>query len=257
MNPSLRKLLLVEFRRVWSVPTIVLGIIIILIGWFSASLPVMLSPEGSQQPSINATLIVYQVDNGLLLLVTLFFAAGIVGYDTKSGWLRTLLTRPVTRQTYLAVKILTVSCSIVLVLLIASLVPLPAIAILGKPKLEVHLTEIAAVTGGMIGQCLTDVAICALFSCFLPGFFNVLLFLACQIIYGLLDFVFNRYLWDNRWVYFLKQIVFPARFNEGIQTAMAHNNILPDLLWGIGLLAVYLALSFWMINIIQVDKTSE
>lgn len=254
------KLTLAEFRRVWSLPTIILGALIVLMGWSIAILPALLVPETppeAQAAPLKAAMIVYQVENGLLLLVTLFFAAGIVGYDTKSGWLRTLLSRPLTRQTYLAVKIIVVSVSIILVLVIASMIPLPVIAIWGKQKLEFQATEFAAVSVGMVGQCLTYVAICTLLSCFLPGFFNVLFFLAWQIASGLIDFVLNRYLWDSRSAYFLKEILFPTRFTEGIESVMTHNNVVPDLLWGVGLMAMYFALSFWAINGIQVDKTSE
>lgn len=259
MNPAVTKLIMTEARRLWTIPTIVLTALLVVIGWSIAVLPMIVSgPAGRSSPQpLDAAGHIFQVENGLLLLATLFVAAGIVAYDTRSGWMRSLLTRPVTRQEYLAVKILTVSCSIVLILFVASVVPIPVLAVAFKLPVVWNTGQVLGILGGMAGQCFTFVAMSAVLSCMLPGVSNVAFLFVWQFISSLVEFLTNRYFWSNPLVYIMRDVLFPQRFSDGAGAIVAHRVPLADFIWGLGILSLFLSLGFWLINRIQVDRTSD
>ncbi len=259
MNTAIRKLFLAEARRLWTMPTIILSALLVLLGWSVAALPLlMVRPSGQAAfPPVDAASHIYQAQNGLLLLATLFVAAGIVSHDTKSGWLRSLLTRPVTRQEYLAVKMLTVSCSIILILVIASVLPLPVLALAFKVPVTWEAGQVLGVLAGLIGQCFTFVAMCSALSCLLPGVANVAFLFVWQFLPFLVDFLVNRYFWSNAFVYILKDIIFPERFMDAARQTLTQQAAAGDYIWGLGILALFLSLSFWLVNRIQVDRTTD
>ena len=62
----------------------------------------------------------------------------------------------------------------------------------------------------------------------------------------------------DKWLVILKEYFFPSGFWDSIDVIMAKTGTpVTELTWGFGALALFLALAFWSISVIQVDRGSE
>jgi hypothetical protein len=62
----------------------------------------------------------------------------------------------------------------------------------------------------------------------------------------------------DKWLVILKDYLFPSGFWNSIDAIMGKTGTpFAELAWGFGALAIFLALAFWSIAVIQVDKGSE
>jgi hypothetical protein len=62
----------------------------------------------------------------------------------------------------------------------------------------------------------------------------------------------------EKWLVILKDYLFPSGFWNSIDAIMGNMGTpFAELAWGVGALAIFMALAFWSISVIQVDKGSE
>lgn len=253
MSSALRKLLVVEFRRQWTIIALITPLLFLVIGSLIVLLPVRFAIR-----SFDVSDKVFQSMSFLIPVVSAFFCVGIVSNDVKDGWLRTLLVRAVTRQEYVFVKMLSAFCSIWVTILFATVLPLTIGALITKVPVEFAFGKVLSLYGLFLGASLTYISVLAFVSCWLPGVVNV----AILIVWGILASAAHYYvgfaLWDASWAVFLEQFIFPSGFFDAV-TAVKQQTHAPysEILWGIAALGFFLGLTFWSITKIQVDQGSE
>jgi ABC-type transport system involved in multi-copper enzyme maturation permease subunit len=254
MKGALRKLYLVELRRQWTlaayfVPVALAGLSFLM----SIAATRMQREYNFTQQAISLCL------TFVLPLASAIFAVGSVSSDVKDGWLRTLLIRPITRQQYLAVKLAAVYSSFVITLFVAGVLPnIITAAFFAKVPVRFELMQTVYVHGLILLQGFLYVVILLFFSCWLPGVFNVIVFGLWAILAASLTSYIQYVHWMDKWLVILKDYFFPSGFWDAIDWIVGRAGIpVSELAWGFGALAIFLALAFWSITAIQVDKGSE
>jgi ABC-type transport system involved in multi-copper enzyme maturation permease subunit len=187
------------------------------------------------------------------------FAVGMVASDVKDGWLRTLLIRPISRQQYLLIKLAAVYTSIVLTILVAGVLPNFLVAgFFEKGEVRFALGPVLWIHGLALLQALLILSILSFFSCWLPGVFNVLLLAFWAMCASALNGYLQVAYWSNKWLMILGDLLFPSGFSSAADMISGGKGTpFPELGWGLGATGVILALAFWSISKIQVDKSSE
>lgn len=253
MNEQLKRLFVFEFRRQWNllylIATVALGLIVYML--------TLQSSRWWSTFNINRQTTWSCLDFAIPIL-TGFFSAGMVAFDIKDGWLRTLLIRPVLRQHYLLVRMTSVLSISIIASLIAGTIPVGiASYVAGKP-IDWDLVRLAEIYVMLLGQSILLVAILAFLSCWVPGIFNVVILFLWFLMAEMFDSYATLKFWDNKWVTLAKDYLFPNGFTNSARSIV---NEYPfpwaDFLWGLGAATAFLALAFWSINRIEVDSTSE
>ena len=194
----------------------------------------------------------------LVPVASLFFCVGLVSNDVQDGWLRTLLVRAIRREEYLLAKSLSALTSIWATVLFAATLPLIIGLIVTKMPIEFQVGQVLALYALFFGVSLLYVSILAFFSCWLPGMINVVALMGWWIIAGALEAYVTFFLWDASWAVFTEQFLFPGGFFEAAQAVRTQTHTpYTEVLWGITGLALFSSLSFWSVNRIQVDKSTE
>jgi ABC-type transport system involved in multi-copper enzyme maturation permease subunit len=197
--------------------------------------------------------------NFVIPLAAAIFTIGSVSNDVKDGWLRTLLIRPITRQQYMVVKLSAVYVSLVITIIVAGVLPNAAFAVFfSKTPVQFDLARVLYIHALMLLQGLLYVVILLFLSCWLPGVFNVIGLVLWAMLASSIGSYIQYVHWMDKWLVVLKDYLFPSGFWDSIDAIMARTGTpLTELTWGFGALAVFLALAFWSISVIQVDKGSE
>jgi ABC-type transport system involved in multi-copper enzyme maturation permease subunit len=201
--------------------------------------------------SVNITLVVP--------LAASLFGVALVSADVKDGWLRTLLIRPVSRQNYLLIKMAAVYTSVVFTIVIAGIVPNVIVSsFFVKGEVVFDLGRVLAVHGIFLLQAMLLVSLLALFSCWLPGVFNVVLLAFWAICASAISGYIQAFHATDKWFTILKDFLFPDGFSKSVDAIIGGvGTPVANLSWGFGALGIILALTFWSITKIQVDKGSE
>jgi ABC-type transport system involved in multi-copper enzyme maturation permease subunit len=251
---AIRKLFLVELRRLWPIAAYFVPVML-------GSLSLLMSfATGRMQRQYNVAQQAIMLNlNFVLPLASAIFAVGSVSNDVKDGWLRTLLIRPITRQDYMAVKLAAVYCSLVITIIVAGVLPNVAFGVFfSKTPVQFDVARVVYIHALILLQGFLYTVILLFLSCWLPGVFNVIVF----GLWAILASSFTSYIqyvhWMDKWLVVLKDYLFPSGFWDSIDTIMAKTGTpVAELAWGFGALAICLALAFWSISVIQVDKSSE
>jgi ABC-type transport system involved in multi-copper enzyme maturation permease subunit len=251
---AIRKLFLVELRRLWPIAAFFVPV---MLGALSL---LMTFGTGRMQPLYNVAQQAIMLNlNFVLPLASAIFAVGSVSNDVKDGWLRTLLIRPITRQQYLVVKLSAVYCSLVITIIVAGILPNVAFAVFfSKTPVQFDLARVLYIHVLILLQGFLYVVILLFLSCWLPGVFNVIALTFWAILASSISSYIQFVHWMDKWLVILKDYLFPSGFWDSIDVIMAKTGTpFAELAWGFGALAMFLALAFWSISVIQVDKGSE
>ena len=254
MKGALRKLFLVELRRLWPIAAFFVPV---MLGALSL---LMAFATGRMQPLYNVAQQAVVLNlNFVVPLASAIFAIGSVSNDVKDGWLRTLLIRPITRERYMTVKLAAVYCSVVITVVIAGILPNVAFAaFFSKTPVQFDLGRVLYVHALLFLQGFLYVVILLFLSCWLPGVFNVIVLTLWAILASSISSYIQYVHWMDKWLVVLKDYLFPSGFWDSIDVIMAKTATpVAELFWGFGALAIFLALAFWSISVIQVDKGSE
>ncbi len=254
MKGSFWKLYLIELRRLWSVAAVFIPLGLMLL----SSIILFTSAKFSKTydvaqfaASVNVTLVVP--------FAAALFGVAVVAADVKDGWLRTLLIRPVSRQNYILIKLAAVYTSVIITIVVAGVIPNVVVTnFVAHSEVHFDLGRVLAVHGIFLLQALLVVSLLALFSCWMPGVFNVVLLAFWSIVASVIsDYIQALHAMD-KWLMILKDFLFPRGFSKSVDAINAGMGMpLAELAWGFGALGVVLALMFWSITKIQVDKGSE
>lgn len=254
MKEATRKLFLVELRRLWPIAAYFVPVML-------ASLSLLMAfAAGRMQQQYNVAQQAILLNlNFVLPLASAIFTIGSVSNDVKDGWLRTLLIRPITRQRYMVVKLSAVYASLVITIIVAGILPNVAFAIFfSKTPVQFDLARVLYVHALILLEGFLYVVMMLFLSCWLPGVFNVLVLTLWAILATSISSYIQYVHWMDKWLVVLKDYLFPSGFWDSIDVIMARTGTpVNELMWGFGALAMFLALTFWSISVIQVDKSSE
>jgi ABC-type transport system involved in multi-copper enzyme maturation permease subunit len=251
---ALSKLYLIELRRQWTVAAVFVPVGLMFLS------AVILFTSAKFSKTYDVARFAASVNISLVVpLAAALFGVASVAADVKDGWLRTLLIRPVSRQNYLLIKMAAVYTSVVITIVIAGIVPNVIIStFFVKGEVQFDLGRVLAVHGVLLLQAMLIVSILTLFSCWLPGVFNVVLLAFWAICASSVSGYIQAFHAMDKWLAILKDFLFPVGFSKSVDAINAGMNTpIAELAWGFGALGLILALTFWSITKIQVDKGSE
>jgi ABC-type transport system involved in multi-copper enzyme maturation permease subunit len=250
----MRKLFLVEFRRQWTIAAYFVPVALAALSFLMAI------GSSRMQPAYDvAQQAISLILNFVLPLSAVIFCVGTISNDVKDGWLRTLLIRPITRQQYLVVKLAAVYSSVVITIIVAGILPNAiTAAFITRTAVQFDLAQVVYLHMLMLLQGLLYVVILLFLSCWLPGAFNVIGLALWAILAASLGSYIQYVHWMDKWLVVLKDYFFPSGFWDSVDVVMARTGMpVTEVAWGFGALAAFLALAFWSISVIQVDKGSE
>jgi ABC-type transport system involved in multi-copper enzyme maturation permease subunit len=249
-----KKLYLIELRRQWTVAAYFIPVALALLAFITLFTTAKFAkPYDATRQGVNINLSL------VVPLATCLFAVGSIANDVKEGWLRTLLIRPISRQQYLLIKLAAVFTSVVVTILAAGILPNVIVTnFFVKGEVQFELGQYLCLHALLLFQALLYLAILMFFSCWVPGVLNVVVLgvwgMAASGISAYLQFAY----WSNKWLTILKDYLFPSGFWDAIDAINAGMSTpVSQLAWGFAALGGFLALAFWSIAIIQVDKSSE
>lgn len=241
-----------EFKRFWTPGMIAVGGLLVGLGAIN---PIVMTQAGmfktlSQMAAGSQDMISF--------FVLLVFYGGIVSSDIKSGWMRTLLIRAVTRQQYVVTKMLVALSATAIVYGLAFVIP--AVVLSFDPALTVTYNwgSTAVTLVFIFAHFSLLIVLSTLVSCSLPGVFNGVFVYAWYIIAQLVGFMVDRLYWDVRWAVVLKEYLFPSGFDDAMK-AFAQHMPFPttEVLWGCAALCFFFALTLFSINTVVVDAGSD
>lgn len=254
MKGPLVKLYLIELRRLWTVTAVFIPVGLMLLSGL------MLFTSGKFSKIYDVAKFAATTNISLVVpLAAALFGVAMVAADVKDGWLRTLLIRPVSRQTYLLIKMAAVYTSVVFTIVVAGVLPnLIVSSFFVKGEVVLDLSKVLAVHGIFLLQAMLIVSMMALLSCWMPGVFNVVLIAFWSICASAISGYIQAFHAMDKWLTVLKDFLFPDGFSKAVDAINGGAGApLAELAWGFGALGAILALAFWSITKIQVDKGSE
>jgi ABC-type transport system involved in multi-copper enzyme maturation permease subunit len=245
---------MIELRRQWTVAAVFVPLGLMLLS------AVILFTSAKFSKVYDVARFAANVNSSLVVpLAAALFSVAMVAADVKDGWLRTLLIRPVSRQNYLLIKMAAVYTSVVFTIVVAGVLPNVIISnFFFKGEVQFDLGRVLAVHGVFLLQAMLIVSILALFSCWMPGVFNVVLIAFWSICASAVSGYVQAFHATDKWLTILKDFLFPDGFSKAVDAINGGMRVpLGELAWGFGALGLILALTFWSITKIQVDKGSE
>ncbi|MDP2886006.1 MAG: ABC transporter permease [Ignavibacteria bacterium] len=254
MKGALAKLYLIELRRQWTVAAVFVPVGLMFLS------AVILFTSAKFSKTYDVARFAASVNISLVVpLAAALFGVALVAVDVKDGWLRTLLIRPVSRQNYLLIKMAAVYTSVVFTIVIAGILPNVIVSsFFAKGEVVFDLGRVLAVHGVLLLQAMLIVSILTFFSCWMPGVFNVVLIAFWSICASAISGYIQAFHAMDKWLTILKDFLFPDGFSKAVDAINGGMGApLADLAWGFGALGLILALTFWSITKIQVDKGSE
>lgn len=242
-----------EFKRFWTVGMIVFAVVIIGV----SIIPSIVTIQAGVVKNLSSMIV---STTGFINFFTfLIFSAAIVSADIKSGWLRTLLIRSVTRQDYLVTKITVVFISSLIVYVLAITSSVLVAAFDPKIVMRYDLAVSSAIIVLKIAQLLLLIILSTMISCTTPGAFNAFFVYVWMSLSQLFEFLVTKKYWDVKWAVVLKDYIFPDGFEQAQQAIISQQQSVPvtEILWGIAALAFFFALTMQLMNRAVVDTGSE
>ncbi len=241
-----------EFKRFWSPAMIVSGFGLVGFGLIPTT---VLLRSGN---STNLSTLMQTADQFLSFFTLLIFSAGIVGSDIKSGWVRTLLVRAVTRQQYVVTKMLVVFTATCIVYIFCIGISLTVLLFNPKVVILFDLSTSALFVLLKSAQTFLLITISTMVSCFIIGAFNSLFVYCWMSMNMLLDLLITRKYWDVKWMIIVKEYIFPSGFDNA-QKAILSDIVFPysELLWGCAAFLLFFAAALFAMNKAVIDVGSE
>lgn len=241
-----------EFKRFWTPAKIITAFGIIAVGSFVAF------GMGSVRQQLTASNLLEMCYGIVSFFAILLFSAGIVGEDVKSGWLRTLLIRPVSREHYVVTKMLVVITAAMGILFITILLPVVYFTMVAETKIVFDGAATISFFLLKSGEVILFIIIATFISCWIGGAFNAL---ALYIWFGASQmiemFIAQKY-WEVAWLMVLKEFLSPSGFQDAMNSIkMGSGFPAAEILWGVASAALFTALTIASINRIQIDNGSE
>jgi ABC-type transport system involved in multi-copper enzyme maturation permease subunit len=234
----------------WGIVTIVIAAVLSGLGVLSALLGMRIGTTFNISQQLSQLQL-----NSMIPFTVLVFATGIVANDVRDGWLRTLLIRPITRGQYLTVKMAAAYVSIVAVLIVSGTVPVIIGAMTTSQTVEFDAAEAIVLWVILLIHTLLLLSLLTFLSCWMKGFLNVAFLAGWAMASAMIGAYVQFTKWDDKWMTIGAEFLFPSGFFDAAGSVVG-GTLFPvdELLWGLSALAGFLALAYWGINAINVDK---
>ena len=251
------KLLFLEFRKMWNLSVIIMSSILLFVSLLVNFIPYLVGAYGIEGPihQLDSVALLSQGFTILVPLLSLIFGAGIISNDIKNHWIRTILSRPVTRADYLLTKIISTSLTIFILMLIIGTLPVTILSLIVPINVEFNFIKFIFIHGLYLGEAFTYITIASLLSMWLPGFVNVIIIVVWLLSNSILTTLVNNYFWDSNIALIIADFYFPGGFREAAESVISNSKFpLEKLLWGFSSLFAFLALALYNFTLIQIDK---
>ena len=241
-----------EFKRFWSIGMIAFALVLTGIGL----IPSVIMVKAGMITTLSR--IIESSDQFATFFTFLIFTAGIISSDIKSGWVRTLLIRPITRQLYLLTKMIVVFSAMLIVMILSITITLIIVSFDPKIILMIDPSASAIITLLKFGQIALLIILSTMVSCGLQGSFNSLFVFAWMTLGQMLDLMVTKKYWDVKWAVVMKEYIFPTGFDDA-QKAIVQQMIFPyaEIGWGFASICFFFAVTLYFMNKIVVDLGSE
>jgi ABC-type transport system involved in multi-copper enzyme maturation permease subunit len=249
-----------ELFRIWSIKKIIVVAILCIVSCILSGLPAWLNLMGDAAiPKLQFSEYLINIWKILIPFSTLFFASGVISSDVKNHWLRTILTHSVTRQDIIISKLISITLSVIVVMVLLGIIPLTVFGISSGVNFIFEFLPLLQLVIYLILEILLFTSIAIWLSCFLSGFMNIFflaawMFLDNVVIRGVLTMWLSSTFTGN----LIMEFFFPSGFGEAAVIA-GDSGIFPleFLLWGFSALTFFLALSLYHINFVKIDINSD
>lgn len=255
------KLMEFDFRRLWTIPLIIFVSAISLIVVVIMILPIALNWFQVRDiiANLNFASTLKDFFNFIVPMLAIIFSAGMVSFDVRNYWLRTLMSRDVSRAEYLTSRVFSAAISIFFLMLLLGTIPIAMLGIFTDLTIEFNFWNVLLVHLFYLLNALLYLYIGAFLSCWLPSFVNAFVMIFWLLINTLvLPSLVSFFLWDLTWAVIMQDFFFPSGLSESIATIISGAGFpTQDILWGLAGLFGFAGLAYWNITIIKIDKGSE
>jgi ABC-type transport system involved in multi-copper enzyme maturation permease subunit len=261
MNNSYFKLFTFEFRKFWTLSIIIVAAIILLLILAGMIIPVIMGAYGDKAliHSLDFNITLFGFYKILVPLLALFFTTGIVAFDKRSHWLRTILSRPIKRENYLLIKMASSSASIFMLMLVMGTLPITILSLMVDIPIKFTLSTCIYIHLFFLLESMMYIAISTWLSCFLPSFLNVVVLAFWMFTdSSIIKSIVSTFLWDKTWAVILKDFYFPSGFSDALDKIITNASFpYSEIFWGIAALFGFLSLALYHFNHIQIDSGSD
>lgn len=255
---NLMTLVEVEFRRTWSKPfvLIILGVtaltflVIFLVQSFFSVL-------SESQMTFKASLVLKSFMTFFSTVAALVITTGIIKFDVKNHWFRTILTRPVSRDEALLAKITSSFAGVTLISIFTCILPVIFMEVIAPDFMTFDTGAFLAVFVVYMLNVLGVILIATWFSCWAGGFFNLILVIVWMFVNNIVSGVIPPIIWDNRLLLIIVDFFYPESLADLAEQISGGNFSWELLLWGLATIAGFGGLAFWHFNKIKIDHGSD
>jgi hypothetical protein len=140
-------------------------------------------------------------------------------------------------------------------MIIVGTIPVTILSFLVPIQVDFNFFGFVGIHALYLGEAMTYIAICSLFSLWLPGFVNVIILIVWMLSNAIFSSVVNSYFWDSSIIMLIADFYFPGGFQEAADSVASNASFpLEKLLWGFSSLFGFIALALYNFSFIQIDK---
>lgn len=247
-----------ELKKFWTIKrAIIFGAFFIVIIGFS------LLPNALELPTLNMQINLDSIIVGALAffvpVFVLLFTGGIISNDIRTFYLRTVLSRPVSKEEYLTSKYLFAFINLIISTILFAVIP----SIVGiysyGGEVNLNIGTSFLIYSLYLIEGLLFISISIFLSTFLKGFFNIFvlaiwIFLESSLING----VVSNFVSFSKPLAIISDFFFPAGFSEASKLINTGSILFYEsIMWGIASLAFFVSLSYYRITKISIDSNMD
>lgn len=247
-----------ELKKFWTLKrAIIFGAFFIVVVGFSLLPKVFDLPTLNMQLNLD-TIIVAPLSFFVPVFV-LLFTGGIVSNDVRTFYLRTVLSRPVTKEEYLTSKYLFSFINLIIGTILFAVIPsiVGLYSYGGEVNLNIGTSSLIYLL--YLVEGLLFISISMFLSTILKGFFNIFvlaiwIFLEASLING----VVSNFVSFSKPLAIISDFFFPGGFSEASKLINTGSLLFYEsIMWGIASLAFFVSLSYYRITKISIDSNMD
>ncbi|HAV24529.1 MAG: hypothetical protein A2X67_14710 [Ignavibacteria bacterium GWA2_55_11] len=253
MSGRFLTLMRMELRRLMTPVGIAMPIFMLALTGLFAVL------EARSAKNVDATRLLSNLISGFTLpFIAPLLGGGMVAWDVKDHWLRTLLMRPMTRTEYLMSRILALYFLTALSVVVITVIAIVAAGAIAEKEIAWNLGRFLPMLLFLLCHGYMIVLLMALLSCWTPGIFNVAMLIFWAIASASVGALVGSFKWDSAILTVGRDFLFPSGFLDAVETMSREGgDIWPHLAWGIASAFGFTGVTIWSINRMNVEGGTE
>ncbi len=247
-----------DLKRFW-----ILRRIIILSVFFVLAVLLSLLPLTINLPNLkielNFNTILQSVLSFFIPVFVLMFTGGIISNDIRSYYLRTLLSRPISKEEYLCSKYLFSIINLIITTILFAIIPTLIGLYSYQANVNLNIATSLITYIFYLIEGLLFISISISLSTIVKGYFNIFIlaiwiFLESTLINGILSNLVSF----SKPLAIFSDFFFPAGFSEAVKLLDTHSILFYEsIMWGLASLTFFVSISFYQINKINIDANSD